>query len=746
MPSNPSRTTILDDLPAGKDALDFQPYIDTLADILSSPNTRTPLTIGVFGTWGSGKTSLMRLVQKGLPGSYRTAWFDAWKYDKETTLWRALLLTVLTALREAIPKNNRSSLKELVDLETSLYQTIDREEVGNLQINWGKVAEGVGQGVIQIGLSFLPGVSTLTKMVEELQKDGATTATTKLVEALERERSKIHIEQVQFLDQFQKRFKELTDKHIVQKNLRLVVFIDDLDRCLPEKAVEVLEAIKLFLDVEGCAFVLGLDHEVIARGIEIKYKELGFDPKTEADRQRFAIDGTRYLEKIIQLPFQIPPIERTEMQDFVTGLVQTWPHKECARVFAEGLGGNPRQVKRTVNVFLLLSGLAERRKQEAHPVRLAKIVAIQNALPRLYDFLKDDRHHLLRDLEAYYLIERTSSEATLKSDHGGIPVKDRPELSEALVPFLAQRGIAAVRRVLAMHPNEPDFNFSSLTPDAIRAYFTLTRQAEAPVVHPVAPPRADFEPQMIRIPAGIFVMGTNDEQAKHLKALGMQEEYIQWQQPQHQVELSEYWIGKFPITNREYQFFVREAGHKPPHHWDGDQYPEGQGEHPVVYVSWSDASAYCQWLTGKVGDKTKIYRLSTEAEWEKAARGTDGRMYPWGNEWAAGKCNSEDAGIGSTTPVGQYSPAGDSPFGCADMAGNVWEWCSDFWNEKEYVQRAGKKVKDPQGPEKGSLLYVCRGGYYGSDQTWPACASRVWDGGSISVNLGFRVAASPASL
>ena len=731
MADQKSHTTLLDDLPAGKDALDFQPYIDTLADIIASPNTRTPLTIGVFGTWGSGKTSLMRLVQKGLPGSFRTAWFDAWKFEKEATLWRALLLSVLTALREAIPKNDETSHQELDDLETSLYQTVEREEVGNLQINWGKLAEGVGQGAIQIGLSFLPGVNTLTKMVEELQKEGAATATAKLVEALQRERSKIHIKQVQFLDEFQKQFRELTQKHIVDKKLRLVVFIDDLDRCLPEKAVEVLEAIKLFLDVEGCVFVLGLDQEVIARGIEIKYKELGFDHKIEEESQLFAINGTRYLEKIIQLPFQIPPIERAQMRKFISELVKVWPHEECPRVFTEGLGDNPRQIKRTINSFLLLWRLAERRQLNIDPVRLAKIVAIQNVHPELYNFLKGDQHRYLWELEDYsYRIIQTEDE-TLSQEDGVSPV----EPSAALSKFLKQRGIASVFRVLALHSKQSNYNFRTLSPEKIRVYFTLTQRVETPRTDQTSQTASSniLEPQMVYIPAGSFLMGAKDDD----------NDAIPDEKPQHEVELSEYWIGKYPVTNSEYQVFVRNQKHTPPSYCNGEDFPQGQGDHPVVWISWDDARKYCESLKSKT---KKNYRLPTEAEWEKAARGTDGRLYPWGNGWDQNKCNSKENGITTTTPVGQYSPSGDSPYSCADMAGNVWEWCVDWYSEIEYQNRKSTKVKDPQGTKNGEF-HVVRGGSYDFAQSRIRCVAReklTSRGGNY--NDGFRVAMSPSSI
>jgi len=734
---DPSKTYIVNDQPTDTDALDFTPYVETLADIIQTGNT--PLTIGVFGTWGSGKTSLMKMVKKNLPADFTVAWFDAWKYDKEETLWRAFLLSVLTSLKDTAQKAGKPT-EEFEKMQSLLYREMELEKLGGVTIDLPKLGGAVATGLVKLSLSFIPGISTLTKLVEELQAGAAKSSTDEAVAAITRERTKIYIEQVQFLEQFQEKFAKLVKTHIAPK--RLVVFVDDLDRCLPEKAIEVLEAIKLFLDVENCVFVLGLDQEVISRGIEMKYKEFG--EKQDGDNQKkFTIEGVRYLEKIIQLPFQIPPVEQTDMDDFVQGLSADWPQAECPNVFAVGLGDNPRQIKRTVNTFLMLWKLAERRKEKLQervkPIRLAKVVAIQNVFPDLYNLLLKEEPRYLRELEDYYRSEVFVPYRDTKGKETDLGEVQKAEPPPALMPFLSRRGSAAVRRILTMHKLDvPDANFAGLPPDELRFYFTLTARAEAPVAAPAVEERLIFEPQMLKIPAGTFLMGSTKEQAAQAIKAGLDKDWAECEQPQHIVELSEYSIGKYPITNREYQAFVRDAKYKAPQGWEGDQFPKKKGGHPVVNVSWENATAYCKWLSDTTG---KNYRLPTEAQWEKAARGEDGRVYPWGNDFDPKKVNSNESGIRDTSEVGQFSPQGDSPYGCADMAGNVWEWCQDWFDEKEYDNRQNR-VNDPQGAQAGTFRALRGGSWYFNDYNVRSAIRIRLDPTFPSDDLGFRCSLS----
>ncbi len=161
------------------------------------------------------------------------------------------------------------------------------------------------------------------------------------------------------------------------------------------------------------------------------------------------------------------------------------------------------------------------------------------------------------------------------------------------------------------------------------------------------------------------------------------------------------------------------------------QHPSGpnsdvgqKADHPVTQVSWDDAVAFAQWVSQVTG---RNVRLPTEAEWEKAARGTDGRIYPWGDIWDKTKLNSFEGGRGDTTQVGKYSPEGDSPYGAADMAGNVWEWTADWYGETEYKDRtaSGQSITDPTGPASGDYRVVRGGSWYNTQNSRPRVLPRL---------------------
>jgi serine/threonine-protein kinase len=234
--------------------------------------------------------------------------------------------------------------------------------------------------------------------------------------------------------------------------------------------------------------------------------------------------------------------------------------------------------------------------------------------------------------------------------------------------------------------------------------------------------------EFVRVPAGEFLMGSD----KAIDKKASQNEC-----PQHKVFLDEYLIGKHPVTNLQYQVFVQSTGHQAPPHWERGQIPRDKEQHPVVYVSWQDAAIFCEWLSQAAG---RAARLPTEAEWEKAARGSDGRIFPWGNDLPdKTRCNF-GLNVNDTTPVGRYSPMGDSPYSCADMAGNVWEWAAD-WYDGEYY--ASSPSRNPSGPASGGFRALRGGSWFDFGLNLRVANRGRLDPSYRYGSIGFRCALSP---
>ena len=240
---------------------------------------------------------------------------------------------------------------------------------------------------------------------------------------------------------------------------------------------------------------------------------------------------------------------------------------------------------------------------------------------------------------------------------------------------------------------------------------------EQPAHNLVEPPTSKDGAPMVEVPAGSFPMGVPAGARD-----GGRDEY-----PRHDVFVDTFVIDKFEVTNGRYLEFVKSTGHRVPQNprnparnlWQGDSITDSLIDRPVINVDWFDAEAYCRWA-GK--------RLPTEAEWEKAAKGTSDRRFPWGNVEPTSKhLNYNQQWIGERTlmPVGSYE-AGKSPYGLYDMAGNVWEWVND-WYDARYYEKSPKK--NPKGPDTGTKKVIRGAG---------------WQNESPTVRIFTRVESDPA--
>ncbi len=819
-----------------EDRFGFKDYAKVLAQ--RARGADPPLTIGVYGSWGSGKTSLMRLIdaevnpakkESGRPRSLErpsfrqallgkvrdrlplwqrrsearieTLWVNVWQLGNQEEVWHAFLQALFSKVHRRLSLWQRIDfgklVRQLAGLSYRILLVITPMIVGGLLGNpdatWTDVfslialnpfaaAPIAGTGTV---LTYALALWVVVKPAVEAARESVSFDLQAVLKFPSYEA------QITELMRLQGRFKGMVEALV--KEGRLIVFIDDLDRCSPDKIPDLLEAIKLFTMTPRCVYVLGLDYDIVRKGIEKKYK---FKEEREA---------SEYLEKIVQIPFHMPPLDEGRIESFVDEYYTELHDKSptAPEIFSRGIEPNPRKVKRALNIYRTLLELADVRVRawEMDPVEpelVAKMVVIQSRFPQLHEHLVRHSGFLL-ELEGKALREGglNRDELTEDEDFGrtllGAPDGSGPGLVE-------EAEVAALNNLLRAgdrHFTDPDQR------EQVSSYIYLIASAEgaAEFVRPSRKERQallggdpgtiekqveeilgrgegderrrgeiaeaymaqlkgvpedpevytatertsanfalsllegwnrrDFEPLTLRVPAGPFLMGSTDDD--------------QWaddnEKPQHTVELSAYRIGRYPVTNLEYRAFVVASEYEPPEDWDRDQYPDGKGDHPVVNVSWEDASAYCRWLAEATG---RPYRLPTEAEWEKAARGQDGRLYPWGNEFEAAKLNSAESGRDETTPVGQFSPEGDSPYGAADMAGNVQEWCADWYDRAEYKRRSEGAVQDLQGPEEGSGR-VQRGGTFLNAAGFVRCAGRVRGYPDLYDWLnGFRVALSPS--
>ncbi|RZN38032.1 MAG: hypothetical protein EF813_05290 [Methanosarcinales archaeon] len=320
-----SKIEIFGDSPTIEDGLGFDDYANILLELIGNFDAESPLTIGIHGRWGSGKTSLMKMLEKRFKDdkNVKTVWFNAWAYGNEP-IGLALLQQILNEFQKD---------EKLKDKGKNLI-----ENVGKLGID-----------------AFLRKTTTITlKEAEDLFK------------------SRIEIKNT-LRDDFKNVINEC-----LQDRERLVVFIDDLDRCLPEKTIEILEVIKLFLDVPKCIFVIGVEKEVIKKGIEVRYK---------SKEQELPISGQDYIEKIIQIPFVLPPIREADMAAFIEKLGIGEREKGYVTIVAKYTGCNPRKVKLFLNVLRIRRAIAERTGGEIEPDLFAKLFVFEYVFLEFYENL-----------------------------------------------------------------------------------------------------------------------------------------------------------------------------------------------------------------------------------------------------------------------------------------------------------------------------------------------------------------------
>ena len=741
----------------------FDDFAATFARLIASPNTDTPLAIGINGAWGSGKTSLLLRIKdmldhpKNMNGTYRfadddekfrkckTVWFDAWKYNDEDELLVALMRVILHAMKQDGFVNRLRTWAE--DPKQSSYDIVAMF-INAFQVSFG----GLGA---EFSFQLDP------KKHETPSKFEQYTA---------------------FFDHFEEAFERLIAiwvhgkgfyTEIVDSEGALVIFIDDLDRCLPSKIVQILETMKLFLDKRGCIFVIGADISIIQRAAVKHYEGAGITGEGAKD----------YLEKIIQLRFDLPPILEKAMADYLraqdkTKVDEAMLNRWQALVAAAEV--NPRRVKNVINDLNLQWFMAVNSGQ-AEGVNRDDFIcwqALMRAAPRTFvDQImgtledKERRHSFIMDALTWQQGKQEDKEL-VKGYFSAYEDRDSKRLRGVLKQiFFSSEFTSEALDAMIYMTALPLKVETAIKEDALKAIEPITlvsgEAALDKMVETVLPLRetgaAPIDTNRIniggcdfmRVPAGKFVMGSKEDNELALDS----------EKPQYTNDLPyDYWMARFIVTNRQFAEFVNATKYETIAEREGGwlfgrsdftvgvdwQHPTSpddswldKEDHPVVQVCWDDAVAYCHWFNEKCKSELEnlILRLPTEAEWEKAARGAYGNEWPWGNDFSKTKCNTNEGGKDRTTPVGAYSAlSGDSPYGCADMVGNVWEWTHSLFQKYPYQSNDGRE------DEIIHSTRVLRGGSFSDTHRNARCAFRVNYGPSFrNFYLGFRLCVSSLS-
>ena len=330
---------IYGDSPTIEDSLGFDKYAKVLLDLIKDFDGKTPLTIGIHGSWGSGKTSLMKMLEMRLKNEtddrFKLIWFNAWAYGGDEPIGLALLHQILIEFEK---EKKQGKINTLFESTSKLLTDVALRNTVGIPYNEAKN-------------HFKSGIEIKSTLRADFE--------TSINECL--------------------------------KGRSLVVFIDDLDRCLPEKTIEIIEVIKIFLDVPKCIYVIGVAKEVIEQVIEVRYKSKG---------QKISNIGKDYMEKIIQIPFTLPPIKEENMEKYINGLNIAGKEKGYVKIVSKSSESNPRKVKMFLNTLRVRQSIAKIAGLNINTELFAKFFVIEYVFPELFrDVVKYKGQNILYKLE-----------------------------------------------------------------------------------------------------------------------------------------------------------------------------------------------------------------------------------------------------------------------------------------------------------------------------------------------------------
>jgi len=662
----------------GNVSFGFDAYANALAEMIATKDNKTPFTIGISGKWGSGKTTLMREIEgkfkelnkedekentnevskKPSPEitdqfrRIKTVWFNAWKYKDEEQILAALINVIIKKMEENDTFIEKEGVKKLI----GYFKRFD----------YFNTIKEVAKGVFKLTIPVDP--DKILQFKEE--KDAPENK---------------YKDYLSFYDIFTEHFDELLWKYLEvlgvteskdalkkiknpDQKASLVIFIDDLDRCPLPKIIQVLETIKVFLDKEGCVFVLGAAKNIIQSALE-------------NNKDYNNVDAEKFLEKIIQIDFSLPKKTHENSESFLQEIKEqlgiATENKSLLDIAIEIilpiLDFNPRRIISLFNHIKLQVAIL-RHGDNANQVTFEKMILwrtleIYNSV--FFNDLVDDEKSYFIAKDYIEELRKSSSEEQLEQ------LKNKPKVEKHLVYYKDEK-IQNLISSLALTGEEIKTLISYTTTfkedkfDNIEEFKEDLYKREKEAKNQ----RIDYK-EFIKIDAGTY----------NLEDLGKE-------------EIKEaFYLAKYPVTNVWYKEFIEDGGYKKEKYWKNKTFlkklktkePEywnnakfNQDYQPVVGVSWHEAEAFCQWLSNKTGEN---YFLPTEIQWQAAASGKEQKKYPWGDKWDNMKCNNVALGLERTSVVGIFKN-GETHETVADMAGNIWEWTNSK-DGSDYVMRGG---------------------------------------------------------
>jgi hypothetical protein len=768
----------------------YEQSIDSLVCNYHAYRTTESLSVGLFGEWGSGKTHLLKLIESKIydiqlqeegqehqtfPQLTIPVFFNAWRFEKEEHIIVPLFQTMLATIEKFESEHKGKTFKK------QLSRVGKRLKILAFALTKGfRLPQNIKSTVANLmrgDVSAIADFIDTQKVSDAYQKEDKKAFSTEenLKELLKSDR----------IESIYMNIPEWIEKIAITDKISFVFLIDDLDRCLPENTLKMLESIKLFLDIPSCAFVLAIDDDVVERGVAYHYRdylqqhqhnfivqapakeeessEVKSHTSATETQKELPITGHEYLEKMVQLPFRIPVIDSTDVKIFLTEhykdtfleLLDSEQKEvgskadEVITFFAQTIPPKPRKMKRTATLFqtkIKILQALEQNIDEEYAIVVAKLTLLELFAPKLLRFIQNNVYKemfdILYDFSNLKTDEKKEEKTTLAN-------------KERIKSWIQNHDDEDKQRIYTKLMDIVNENYHSRMVFNLDAIFkvridkeVLTQVIEQKKLVKIE----DAEKQKINLMSEKFekaLFGESETQWRTAfddnalfeegKALLTEEaieevtqkakrkegfcdnpiwlnivaEYITQEQFVSLLKaIYPYEMQPYTVTFEEYDKYCEATGTKKP-----DDNGWGRGKHPVINVSWYDATNYAKWLTETTSE---VYRLPTSDEWYLACNvgqktawyfGDDAsqlKKYAWYNE------NSDN----KTHPVGQKEP---NVLGLYDMHGNIWEWCED-WYDKE---------------EKSKIL---RGGSWYSSAGGARSAYRDYGDPTIRVSdLGFRL-------